>query len=145
MYAFHNVHWVQGSCCAKIESPRDTELSPGLCSSVSYEHRQQLDKKSHPPARRLGRDSLIPRLSLSGGRESLGTRARTTGRSSLRRLHINTQTSFFLVEGIIRVYLVKFWHNSECIKSLPRLQEPPDWLTAQAQHYLIRNFIYWYH
>ena len=35
---------------------------------------QQLDKKSHPPVRRLRYDTLIPRLSSSGGRESLGMR-----------------------------------------------------------------------
>ena len=129
MYAFH---WVQGSCCAGIESPRDTKLSPGLCSSLT--------KKSQPPVRRLRYDSLIPRLSSSGGRESLGTRLWRLDRAAYGGCTLTPS----LHSDIIQVYLVKFWHNtrkSECIKPLPRLQEPPDWLTARAQHYLIRNFI----
>ena len=127
MYAFH---WVQGSCCAGIESPRDTKLSPGLCSSLTRKVTHQWGYSgmipSFPGSPRLG--------------EGRAWEAVTTGQSSLRRLHINTQSSFRHHPG----YLVKFWHNtrkSECIKPLPRLQEPPDWLTARAQHYLIRNFI----
>ena len=55
MYAFH---WVQGSCCAGIEPPRDTKLSPGLCSSLTRKVTHQWGDSgmiaSFPGSPRLG-------------------------------------------------------------------------------------------
>ena len=57
MYAFH---WVQGSRCTGIESPRDTKLSPGLCSSLTRKVTHQWGDSgmipSFPGSPRLGEE-----------------------------------------------------------------------------------------